>query len=93
MENVRKRMKMELVCNKRRAEKLIKKPTFKDNTIYNEQLSAFHMNIDIMKFDKPIFVGFSVLDLSKNLMYDFHYHTMKNYYKDDIELLYMDTGA
>jgi 3'-phosphoadenosine 5'-phosphosulfate sulfotransferase (PAPS reductase)/FAD synthetase len=48
--------------------------------------------MEVITFDKPLAVGFSVLDISKTLMYHFHYNTMKKYYNSDIELLYMDTG-
>lgn len=92
MENVRHRMKMELVCCPRRCSKLINKTSFKSSTIYNNQLCAIHMHRDVLTFDKPIFVGFAVLDISKNLMYDFHYNVMKKAYNDRIELCYMDTG-
>lgn len=92
MENVRNRMKMELVCCPRRCSKLINKTNFKSCTIYNDHLVAVHLHQDVMRFDKPIFVGFSVLDISKNLMYDFHYNVMRKAYNDGLELCYMDTG-
>lgn len=92
MENVRNRMKMHLVSDERRCRKLINKNTFKSITEYNDNLAAVHMLTDELKFDKPIYAGFSILDISKTLMYDFHYGSMKKYYGSNIELLYMDTG-
>lgn len=93
MENVGLRMKMELVCCPKRCAKLINKSNFKSCTIYNKNLVAVHLHKDIVEFNKPIFVGFSVLDISKNLMFDFHYNTMKKMYDhNNIELCYMDTG-
>ncbi|XP_025407529.1 uncharacterized protein LOC112681491 [Sipha flava] len=74
MENVRNRMKMQLVSDEKKCAKLINRNTFKDITIYNNKLAAIHLNMDVLQFDKPIYVGFSILDLSKTLIYDFHYN-------------------
>lgn len=92
MENVRHRMKMHLVSNPSSCLKLINKTNFKSRTIYNDNLVAIHLHMEVITFDKPLAVGFSVLDISKTLMYHFHYNTMKKYYNSNIELLYMDTG-
>jgi len=91
MENVRKRMKM-LVSDQKRFLKLINKPNFKSTTIYNENLCAIHLNVDLHTFNKTIYVGLTILDISKTLIYNFHYNMMKKYYNDKIQLLYMDTG-
>ncbi|XP_050427700.1 uncharacterized protein LOC126837792 [Adelges cooleyi] len=93
MENVRNRMKMSLVCSPAAFQKLINKPTFKGVTQYNENLYAVHLHKAVLTFDKPIYVGFTVLEISKTLMYNFHYNVMKKYYGCDIELLYMDTDS
>jgi len=39
-----------------------------------------------------LFTGFAVLDISKTLMYDYHYNVMKKFYRDKIKLMYTDTG-
>lgn len=92
MENVRKRKKMHLVSSEERVQKLINKPTFKHSTSYTENLSAISMENKVIEFNKPIYVGFAVLDVSKTLMYDYHYNVMKSHYKEDITLMYTDTG-
>ena len=43
--------------------------------------------------DKPIYIGTSILDLSKSLMYDYYNNNLKSKYKDDVSLLYMDTDS
>jgi hypothetical protein len=93
MENVRNRMKMQLVSDEKKCAKLINRNTFKDITIYNNKLAAIHLNMDVLQFDKPIYVGFSILDLSKTLIYDFHYNSMVENYGSNIQLMYTDTGA
>lgn len=92
MENVRNRIKMKLVSDEKKCAKLINKITFKNITIYNNNLAAVHLDIDVLQFNKPIYIGFSILDVSKTLMYDFHYGSMKQHYGSNIELMYMDTG-
>lgn len=92
MENVRNRMKMQLVSDEKKCTKLINKNTFKNITIYNENLAAIHLEMDELKFNKPIYVGFTILDVSKTLMYDFHYGSMTKHFNKKIELMYMDTG-
>lgn len=46
-----------------------------------------------MKFDKPMYIGFAVLDISKTHMYDYHYNVVKSRYNDDVTLKYTDTGV
>ncbi|XP_060847586.1 uncharacterized protein LOC132927141 isoform X2 [Rhopalosiphum padi] len=93
MQSKRKEMKMELVSCERRLQKLINKTTFKHCTNYNENLNAVALENKIIKFDKPIYIGFAVLDISKTLMYDYHYNVMKKHYKDKIKLMYTDTDS
>lgn len=92
MENVRRRIDMQLVSKDSKMQKLINRPTFKHATPYNENLSAVSLSKNKVTFDKPMYVGFVVLEVSKTLMYDYHYNVMKKHYKDAIILMYTDTG-
>jgi len=67
------------------------KATFKDRTIYSKNLMAIHINKEKIKFDKPIYVGFAILDISKTIMYHFHHDIMKNMYGNKINIVYSDT--
>ncbi|GFV91801.1 uncharacterized protein TNCV_2974731 [Trichonephila clavipes] len=86
MENIRKRVDIRLCNNGEKAEKLISKPNFKDRTIFCENLAAFHMGKTSLTLNKPIAVGMSILDISKTLMYEFHYHKMKACYGENVKL-------
>ncbi|CAI6354160.1 unnamed protein product [Macrosiphum euphorbiae] len=70
MQSKRKEMKMELVSCEKRLQKLINKSTFKYCTNYNEDLNTVALENKIIKFDKPIYIGFAVLDISKTKMED-----------------------
>ncbi|KAL4153646.1 hypothetical protein QTP88_001479 [Uroleucon formosanum] len=93
IENMRLRFNLELVSCPRRMRKLINRPTFKYCTTYNESLSVVTQHSKEVDFCKPIYIGFAVLELSKVLMYGFHYDVMKRHYRDRIELLYTDTDS
>jgi len=93
MESMRKRIKIELVSSPTRLQKLINKTTFKFCTKYNDNLAAVTLENKIIKFFKPIYIGFAVLDISKSLMYDYHYNTMKKHFGDNLRLMYTDTDS
>src|SRR3989442_15823695 len=85
---------MKLVSSTKKIEKLFAKSNFIDRTIYGENLAAVHMANKLIKFDKPIYVGMSILDLSKHTMYDYHYRVMlPKYGSQQIRLAYMDTDS
>ena len=105
MENIDKRVNVHLVQswenhsanNKGRkqlgARALIAKPNFHSIGVFSQNLIAIQMKRLSVWYDKPIYVGFSVLELSKTKMYEFHYHYMKVKYQDNITLNYMDTDS
>ena len=93
MENIRNRKDIKLITSEKKALKLIAKPNFKHRTIFTKNLVAVHMGKTNLVFDKPIYVGMSILDISKTLMYDFHYNYIKKKYVDDALLLMTDTDS
>ena len=93
MENIRLRTDIQLIKDKETCQKLVNKPNFDSFKIFTENLVACHMRKTKLKFDKPIYVGQAILDLSKNLMYDFHYNTIKKKYGSNAQLLFTDTDS
>jgi len=93
MENINKRMNYKLINNQKSLLKLTKKPTFKSSNIINENLVGVEMLKGQQLLDKPIYCGFSILELSKVLMYDFYYNVMIPKYGNKCELIYTDTDS
>lgn len=96
MENLRSRVDIRLRSKwvgRYGVSKLISLPNFKKNTIFNENLVAVELSKTNIVMNKPIAIGMSILDLSKLLMYDFHYSHMKAEYTDNIEIMYTDTDS
>ena len=69
------------------------KPTFVRQEIFNPFLVAIQNRKEKVLLNKPIYVGMTVLDLSKHLMYDFYYNTLKARYGENVRLLYTDTDS
>ena len=93
MENIRNRVDIKLVTDKIKAEKLAAKPNFKHCNIFSKKLISIHMKTTKLVFDKPVYLGMCILDLSKTLMYDFHYNYIKKKYGDKAKLLFNDTDS
>ena len=93
MENIRNRVDIRLVNSEKKAMKLAAKPNFKHCNIFDENLVAIHMKKTKLVFNKPVYLGMCILDLSKTLMYDFHYNYIKNKFNDKATLLFTDTDS
>ena len=73
-ENIRNRVYIKLVNDEKQTEKLTAKPNFDHCNVFSEKLVAIHMKNTMLVFNKPVYLGMCILDLSKTLMYDFHYN-------------------
>ena len=93
MENIRKRSNIYLETDPNHFLRQTAKPTFVSCKIFHENLVAVHMKKNFLKLDKPSYVGMCILDLSKVLMYDFHYNFIKKKYGDKAKLLFTDTDS
>ena len=91
LENIRNRVGIRLISTDKVAQKLAAKPNYDCCTIFEENLIAVHMKKTKLYFNKPVYLGMSILDLSKSLMYDFHYNYIKAKYGDKAKLLFTDT--
>ena len=80
------------MCSTKKVTKLLAKPTFKRFVIISPDLALVEMLKCKVTLNKPIYTGFTVLEMSKWLMYDFHYNTMRNMFPGQLRLLFTDTG-
>ena len=93
MENIRKHRDINLVTTNKRRSKLVSEPNYHTINYISENLSIIEMNKTKVKINKPIYLGLSILEIRKTLMYEFWYDYMKPNYGDDVKLCYMDTGS
>ena len=93
MENIRNRVDVRLVNERKKAEKLVAKPSLKHWTIFDENLIAVHLKRTKLKFNKPVYCGMAILDLSKTLMYEFHYKYILPKYGEKVKVLFTDTDS
>jgi hypothetical protein len=93
MENIRKRVDVKLVSTQEDLIKLVASPCFQSQRIMNPCLVAVKKKKEVITLSKPCYVGMSILDLSKTLMYDFHYNTIKKEYENNAKLLFTDTDS
>ena len=77
MENLRKRINVRLITNAKDYTKWVSRPKFVSQKIFNKNFVAIHQIKPALTLDKPTYVEFSILDLGKYLMYEFHYKYIK----------------
>ena len=91
MENLRKRINVRLVTDEKDFLKYTSRPTYITHKIFDKDFAAIHEIKPVLILNKPIYVGFTVLELNKWLMYDFYYKFIKKNF--DAELLFTDTDS
>ena len=93
MENLRKRVDVRLVTDETKLLKMASKPSYVSSKIFNDNLVALHKIKETLTLNRPAYVGMCILDLSKTLMYDFHYNYIKKKYGAKARLLFTDTDS
>ena len=93
MENIRKHRDTKLVTTDKKRSKLVSEPNYHTIYLISEDLSITEMKKTKVKMSKPIYLGSSILEVSKILMYEFWYDYMKSKYNDNVRLCYMDMDS
>ena len=93
MENVRKHRDIKLVTTDKRRNQLVSEPNYHTTKWFSENLFAIEMKKTKVKMSNPVYLGLSILEISKTLMYGFWYDYMKPKYGDNVTLCYMDTDS
>ena len=94
MENVRDRIDIKTAFDPNYLQKNVSKPNFQGSKVLvDNKMVLMKLNKRTVPLNRPIYAGFSILELSKYHMYDFHYNTMKLRYNGNIELFMTDTDS
>ena len=93
MENIRKHRDIKLVTTDKKRSKLVSEPNYHTINLISEDLSIIEMKKTKVRMNKPIYLGLSILEISKTLMYEFWYDYMKPKYANNVKLCYMDTDS
>ena len=92
MENMRKRMKVRVTTTEKEFLKYASRPTYINHNIYGKDFVVIHEKKELLTLNKPIYVGCTVLELRKLVMYEFNYNFLKKKCKN-VKLSYMDTDS
>ena len=90
MENIRKHRNINLIMNQGAYLKAVMKPNFKSGVLFGSNLMGCEMGKIKVVMNKPVYLGQAILDLSKIVMYEFHYDYMKQKYPNELTLCNMD---
>ena len=93
MENVRKHRDIKLVRTHKRRNQLVSEPNYHTTKWFSENLLAIDMRKTKVKMNKPVYLGMSILDLGKTLMYEFWYDYIKSKYGNNVKLCYTNTDS
>ena len=93
MENARKHRDIKLVTIDKRRNRLVSEPNYHTTKWFSENVLSIELKKTKVKMNKAIYLGLSILEISKTLMYEFWYDFMKPKYGDNVKLCYMDTDS
>ena len=93
MENVTKRRDIKLVTAGKRRNQLVSERNYHSTKWFSKNVLATEMKNTKVKMNKPVYLGLSILEISKTLMYKFWYDYMKPKDDDNVKLCYMDTDS
>ena len=93
MENIRKHRDIKLETTDKKRSRLVSEPNGHTINLISEDLSIIEMKKTKGKMNKPIYLGLSIMEISKTLMYEFWYDYMKPKYNSNVKLCYMDTDS
>jgi hypothetical protein len=93
MENVRNHGNSKFAYNQSTAYNLFTDSAFQSSSIINENLVHVQLHSKIVKLNKPIYIGMTILDYSKTYMSDFYHNILRKYYADRVNVLYTDTDS
>ena len=93
MENVRKHRDIKIVATDEKRNKLVSEPNYHTTKRFSENLLAIEMKKTKINMNKPVYLGMSILDISKMLMYKCWYDYFKRKYKDRPKLCHTDTDS
>ena len=93
MENVREHKNIKLVNSERKRKMYASKVNYKNTVHFTKKFMAMNMRRTKVVMNKPVYLGFAILDLSKIVMYEFHYDYIKPKYGGAAKLMYMDTDS
>ena len=85
MENVRKHKDIKLVTTDKRRKQLVNEPNYHTTKWFSENLLANEIKKTKVKMNKPVYLSFSILEISKTLIYEFWYDYMKSKYGDHVK--------
>ena len=92
-ENVKKHRYIKLVTKDKRRNQLVTEPNYYCTKWFSESLLAVEMKKTKLKMNKPVYLGLSILEISKTMMYEFWYDYIKLKYGDNVKLCYMNAGS
>ena len=93
MENVRNHRDIKLITTDKRRKRLVSEPNYHSHKNFSEHLIAREMKKTWVKMIRPLYLGMSILDISKTLMYEFWYDYIRAKYGDKAKLCYADTDT
>ena len=93
MESMRNKKDIKLVTSDKRRKRLVSEPNYYSHKKFSDHLKAIGMKETRVKMIKPLYLGMSILDISKTVMYKFWYEYIRPKYGDRAKLCYTDTDS